>query len=142
MQKRLAWKPALHASGSGRTKRGEVQGHQNFVGIGAVVFQGAGFETVSGEAEGLVEADGGLVGAEHGEVDLLNASSSDIEDGLHESARSTGAAGFWSDVHGAEPALMCVFAAGVDAESCDTSELRFLKCAEDGGIGEPAEIFL
>ena len=44
----------------------ELERHQDFVGVDVVVLEGAGFEAVLAKAEGLVEAEGGLVGADYG----------------------------------------------------------------------------
>ncbi len=56
----------------GRRPLQEVEGHQEFVEVETVVFEGVFFEGVLLEAEGFIEADGGEIGADDGEEDLFD----------------------------------------------------------------------
>src|SRR6266852_9749971 len=77
---------------------GEVEGHQDFVGVFAVVLQGVFFEAVLAEAEGLVEAYGGLVVADHRELDLFDFLAGGFDYGLDELAAGAGASVGGADV--------------------------------------------
>jgi hypothetical protein len=71
-----------------------------------------GFEAVLAEAEGLVEADGGLVGADDGELELFYLLTGEFDYGLDELAAGAGAAVSGADVHGSEQAFVGVFESG------------------------------
>jgi hypothetical protein len=60
----------------------KTQAHENFVGVGAVVLEGVFFEAVLLEAEGLVEAKGGLVGADYGELESFYCLAGVVDYGL------------------------------------------------------------
>jgi len=77
-----------------------------------VVLESVFFEAVLLEAEGLVEAEGGLVGADYGELELFYFLAGVVDYGLDELAAGAGAAGGGADVHGAEEAFVGVFVAG------------------------------
>ena len=117
----------------GRRPLQEVEGHQEFVEVETVVFEGVFFEGVLLEAEGFIEADGGEIGADDGEEDLFDFGAGGVKDGLHEEAGGAGAAIGGADVHGAEPAFVRVFAAGVDAEGDDADELGIIERRRTSG---------
>jgi len=119
----------------------QVEGHEEFVVVEAVLFEGAEFEAVLGEAEGLVEADGGNVGADDGELELFDAGAGGVNDGLDEEVGGAGAAVRGADVHGAEPAFVGFLGAGVLAKGGDADELGAVEGAEDLGGREPAGVF-
>lgn len=119
----------------------EVEGHEDFVRVEVVVFQGTGFEAVLLEAEGLVEADGREVGADDGELNLFDFWASGVEDCLDQQARGAGAAVGGTDVHGAEPAFVGIFAAGKETEGGDADEMGTIEDAEDLGVADPGGVF-
>ena len=76
------------------------------------MLEGVFFEAVLAEAEGLVEADSGLIGADYGELDLFYFLAGEIDYGLDELAAGAGAAGGGANVHGAEETLMRILCTG------------------------------
>ena len=99
------------------------------------MLEGVFFEAVLAEAEGLVEADGGLVVADYGELDLLYFLVGEFDYGLDEEAAGAGAAVGGADVHGAEEAFVGILEAGGDGEAGGADEFGILEGAEDGGVG-------
>lgn len=104
------------------------------------MFEGVLLKAVLLKAKGLVEADGGEIVAHNRKLDDFDALAGGFEDSLDEQARSAGAAMAGPDVHSAEPALMGVFAAGVDAKGHDADDVRAFERAEDLRVGEPTGI--
>ena len=119
----------------------QVEGHEEFVVVEVVLFEGAGLEAVLGETEGLVEADGGNVGADDGELELFDAGAGGVNDGLDQEAGGSGAAMGGANVHGTEPAFVGFLGAGVLAKGGDADEMGAVEGAEDLGGREPAGVF-
>jgi len=105
------------------------------------VLEGVFFEAVLLEAEGLVEAEGGLVGADYGELELFYLLAGVIDYGLDQLAAGAGAACGRADVHGAEEAFVGVLEAGELGETGGADQAGILVGAEDGGASQPAGIF-
>lgn len=114
---------------------GEVEGHEDFVGIEAIVLEGVFFEPVLEEAERVVEAEGGLVRADYGELELFYFWAGVVDYDLDELAAGAGAARGGADVHRAEQAFVGVFQAGELGKAGCANELGVLEGAEDGGVG-------
>ena len=76
------------------------------------MLEGVFFEAVLLEAEGVVEAEGGLVGADDGELELFYFWAGGFDYGLDQLAACAGTAVGGTDVHGAEQTLVGVFLAG------------------------------
>ena len=120
----------------------EIEGHEDFVGVEAVVLEGVFFEAVLAEAEGLVEAEGRLVGADYGELELFYLCVGVVDYGLDQLAAGAGAARGGADVHGTEETFVGVFQAGELGEADRADELGVLEGAEDGGGAQPAGVAL
>ena len=105
------------------------------------MLEGVFFEAVLAEAEGLVEAEGRLVGADYGELELFYLCVGVVDYGLDQLAAGAGAARGGADVHGAEEALVGVLEAGELGETGGANQVEILVGAEDGGAGQPAGIF-
>ena len=75
------------------------------------------------EAEGLVEAEGGLVGADNGELELLYFLAGGGDYGLDELAAGAGAAVGGADIHGAEETFVGILLAGELCEAGGADEL-------------------
>jgi len=118
-----------------------MENHEEFVLVDAVLLEGAGFQAVLGETEGLVEADGRDVGADDRQVELLDARAGGIDDRLDQEAGGAGAAMRGSDVQGAEPAFVGVLGARVLAEGGDANQMGVVKDAEDLGVVQPNGVF-
>jgi len=99
------------------------------------VLEGVFFEAVLAEAEGLVEAEGGLVGADYGELELFYFWAGVVDYGLDQLAACAGAACGGADVHGAEETLVGIFLAGELGEIGGADQVGILVGAEDGGVG-------
>src|SRR5262249_11371518 len=119
----------------------KTQGHVDLVEVEVVLFKGVFFEAVLDEAEGLVEVESGEIVADNGELEEFDARPGSINHRLNEKTRGAGATMAGADVHGAEPALVGVLAAGESAEGGSADKVEAVEGTEDLGIGEAAGIF-